>query len=116
MYFSQIGERLLSISQELSAIAEQLQADSSDLEFPPEAADKVAARVCLECGKQIPQKKRVVRGCHESCYKRVMRRLKEEGIAEDAAIQAGILAPPGTAGRPRSVEGSAIHSLLLDRG
>lgn len=73
------------------------------ISLPADAAAKLANRICLNCGKVIPPDEKVVRGCDVACRQSIRRAIREGKMTEEAAIENGILAPPGPTGRrPRA--------------
>ena len=76
--------------------------------FPEELRELVQQRICLGCRKKIPGSVRVVRGNHESCYRRVHRKIQAGILSDTEAIDAGLLTPPSPGGKSR-------QSTSLDR-
>lgn len=62
--------------------------------FPQDKMQLVEAGTCLNCGDPIGES-RLVRGCHEYCYKAIMAAIKDprEDLTEFDAIELGILLP-----------------------
>jgi hypothetical protein len=93
-----LANRLQTIILQLQSIQSELAASAPAL--PPEAAQRLADRVCLLCGKKIAKAEHPLRGDHEKCYRRVGRRVKAGEISDAGAVEAGLWAPRGEAGRP----------------
>ncbi|MFN7574101.1 MAG: hypothetical protein ACK56J_10510 [Planctomycetota bacterium] len=106
-------ERLVVIEKQVAAIREMLQRDEPV--FPEEAVKKLAARVCLDCGRKISEDKRNIRGLHDYCYKRVTRLIETDELSEAAAISSGLLAPRQVGGRPPSVDSAALKKVTADK-
>ena len=90
--------RLANLAREIQAIYEIL--DQEEPELPIEAQQKLAAGLCLECGKPISSQEKSKRGCHERCHRKILRAIDRGKYTEFAAISAGHLAPKGKGGRP----------------
>ncbi len=69
---------------------------------PPSTMDLVSSHICLNCKKKITSHQKEVRGCHEHCYRRIIRSIEDNQLTENEAITAGILAPKRKSGRKRS--------------
>ena len=69
---------------------------------PPSTQDLVSSQICLNCKKKITSNQKQVRGCHEHCYRRIIRSIEDSQLTENEAITAGILAPKRKSGRKRS--------------
>ena len=93
-------QRLLAIRQQIDDLIKAI--DSDGPQMPTEAAQKKASRFCLKCGKRIPKDNISRRGCHEACYKALMRRIERKETSEDKLIEQGLIAPAAKGGRPRN--------------
>jgi hypothetical protein len=80
-------------------------------EFPQEAGDRLASGKCLTCGK--PLDGRVLRGNHERCHKRVIRRIRDGELTESEAITAGLLTMSSSGGRPRILD-DRLHQVIAE--
>ncbi len=58
----------------------------------------IKAKVCLACNLPLGDKK-VVRGCHEYCHKKIISRIRSGERTENDFISAGLLAPESPSGR-----------------
>lgn len=97
-----IKRRLQVVTKEIEAILALL--DQSAPVFPEKAARMLADGVCLECEKRMTKAEasRSRRGCHEKCYRKIMRAIEDGSITEAEALSFGKLAPKQTHGRTRS--------------
>lgn len=103
-------ERLEEIRELIrSSGAEQL-----DVPIEPKRVSELMEQgICLQCGKKIGPKQRVIRGCHDSCYKRVMERIEAGDLTEQEAITAGQIAAKRITGRPKKT--TAIDEYLATK-
>lgn len=62
---------------------------------PKEASLLVEKGICLNCRKPFSDSERRIRGLHERCYRRIMRRIEDGHLTEAELIEAGLIAPPG---------------------
>lgn len=69
--------------------------------FPEKLETLVKKRICLGCGKKMPKESRVFRGNHESCYRRVYRKIQDGKISDGEAVDVGLLTPASPGGKPR---------------
>lgn len=63
--------------------------------LPKESETFIDQGICLNCRKEFAEGERRIRGVHERCYRRIMRRIETGSITESEAINAGLLSPPG---------------------
>lgn len=86
---------------------------TSPAAFPHSRQSLLERGVCLVCEKPIHGRK--IRGCHESCYKSVMRLIERGEVTESEAIAGGVLAAKRAAGRPPAhVTADQIRNRLKD--
>lgn len=97
----QIYERIDAAIRDLEAIRRLVSSDFGERGFPGEAQQLVNNRICLQCKQAIDAKERVIRGCHDKCYKKVMARIREGAVTKDEAVAGGHIAPPNVKGRPK---------------
>lgn len=93
----EIKRRLALVVREVEAIYELIGA--AEPEMPPAALQRLADRICLECGKKLKDKN-VKRGCHEACYRRQDRAIKANKYTDYDCIVAGTRATKQSGGRP----------------
>jgi hypothetical protein len=77
----------------------------------PDVAEKIAKRICLNCGKKIDPKLRPVRGNHPYCARKIKDSIDSGDITEEAAIAAGIYLPEATRG-PKTKKKTGLAQLL----
>jgi hypothetical protein len=94
----EIQKQIDQVIQQLVALREQVAADGGSL--PPEAAERLKNRICLNCGEPIPAGVTADRGCHHSCAKSIRRKIGRGELTETRAVSLGMWAPPNVAGRP----------------
>lgn len=95
-------DKLTSIIAELQSIRDSLAVEEVPIDIePPITTIKLGSRTCLQCGKPIPTKARSIRGCHDSCYKKVMDAIAAGSISETDAVRLGQLAAKRPHGRPK---------------
>lgn len=101
----EIRERLNAVVREIEAIYSLI--GKNEPKFPDEASQRLAAGICLECGKKLGKGKSAKRGCHEACFRRQMRAIERGEFTDFEAIERGTLAPPAKGGRkpiPTTIE------------
>jgi len=93
-------EKLIHDAQALYALVERSGAPM----FPADAAQNLAKRICLECGKPITaaQQSKAKRGVHEHCYQQQRRAIRDGKYTDADLVASGKLAPPRKPGRPRN--------------
>lgn len=98
------AELLTQIETAISALLAAkrgLELQARNLQPPVAAAKLQEEGKCLQCELPLAGKGRVLRGCHESCYKAVTARIREGSITESEAIALGQIAPRNVKGRPK---------------
>lgn len=97
----EVNERINSLIAELELLRRVI--TQGQAIFPRFAEKSVAERRCLDCGLPLGSAK-VVRGCHESCHKRISRAIERGELTDDDAISKGWLTPASGGGRPRRAD------------
>jgi hypothetical protein len=70
--------------------------------------------VCLWCDKR-KKKERLVRGCHERCYRFLDRQIKANRATENQLIFSGALLPAGKGGRATSQDSVTKFEALMNK-
>jgi hypothetical protein len=74
----------------------------------PEAIEKSEKGICVYCDQPIELGKKVIRGCHERCYRSIVRRLElEDDFDLDDVIESGhclAMSPPGRKRKPGKID------------
>ncbi len=105
-------KRIDSVIYELNQIKQIL---SESVAIPPPSTNElVSSQICLNCKKKITAKQKQVRGCHEHCYRRIIRSIDDNQLTENEAISAGILAPKRKSGRKKS-SNTALDLLIAEK-
>lgn len=98
----QVRARIESVIFHLVEIRNAL-AEDDQLVAPPDVSakvtEKLASRICLFCGKKIPVKDSVSRGCHQRCYQKIRRAIKDGKTTDEMAVWKGQLAERQPGGR-----------------
>lgn len=63
--------------------------------------ERKTTRKCVACGKQIALGKRVIRGCHEKCYRAALRHAEKAGHNLSVLVNAGLVLEAKRSGRPK---------------
>jgi len=93
-----VKDRLANIIRDATRLYEMI--SDTEPSLPPAAQERFdKGEECLEC-KQALGKGRVKRGCHERCYRRIVRAIEKKKYTDFDAIRAGSLAPKQSGGRP----------------
>lgn len=58
-------------------------------------------RKCVACGNEIEVGKRVIRGCHERCYRAALRHAERAGHNLSVLVNAGLVLEANRSGRPK---------------
>lgn len=106
-------QRLQALSDEALKLIELV--NQTQPELPDEALELLEKGLCLTCNKPLGEG-RIVRGCHNACYKAVYTMIDAGEFTSREAIEAGVIAPPKPGGRKQAVEpGAALAALLKKR-
>lgn len=110
-----LAERLIRISKELTAMAGEIRGVSREPVFPTESAEKVAKRICLDCGRAVPLNERYVRGLDAACGGVARNRIRKGEFTESELISKGLLAPAETGGKKRKQKSSALQKFIDEK-
>lgn len=94
---TKLADRLERISAELAQLADSLRGSNEPVVFPEEAANKLAQRICLQCGKTGGD--RYIRGLCPADHQLTLGRVKTGDANERQLISLGLLAPRSSGGR-----------------
>ena len=81
---------------------------------PPSIQELISSRTCLNCKKKITAAQKSVRGCHQHCYRRIIRSIESGQLTENDAITAGILAPKQKSGRKKTGN-TGLDALIAEK-
>lgn len=98
--------------ENLNARVEKLETLVRRLRFgvqsTPEAIEKSDKGICVYCDQLIEDGKKVIRGCHEKCYRSIIRRLElEDDFDLDDVVESGhclAMSPPGRKRKPGKID------------
>lgn len=100
---SKLVAELVAVAKQLNAIVQFIQAETpqADKQVAEEVAKKVANRICLACGRQVPKGESYRRGLDTAHYNHALRLIKEKEATEAGLMADGQLAPVGKTGKKR---------------
>lgn len=105
-------KRLSRLSVELTEIVEILTDNAEKPVFPRSAQEKVEKRICLNCGQQVPDGARYVRGLDGPCGQEIRGVIERKESTEFELIEKGLIAPPSSGGRPKKTQKSAVKLMI----
>lgn len=98
----QLADKLVEIAQQLVAISEQIR-EEIEFDITPEVQKRFDTHesegICLSCESSLSGEKSIKRGCHNHCYIRMNRHIREGKANERELVEGGQMRTPEPGGR-----------------
>lgn len=102
---------LLRDAEKLTDSLRKILYPEEELHDSTEVQEKIAKRICLTCGTQVPEGGFYLRGLHQTCYNTTMRRIREGIWKEGERIKDGKLSVGGKPGKAAVIDIAAQQSI-----
>jgi hypothetical protein len=96
---SELVDRLKAIATLITSVITELEEGTP---AAPDLSAKVAARICVQCGRNVPESEQYRRGCCVADYDNSRRKIMAGLVTDQELVQAGLFAPRGIGTRSQN--------------